>query len=389
MMNINPWPFYDANSRNIVENILKRGSVNYLFGEEGKLFEKEFSKFIGVKYAVCFSNGSTSLYSAYKVLGIGPGDEVITTPRTFIATSSAIILVGAKPVFADVDINSGCITAQSIEPLITKKTKAISVVHLGGYPAQLDEISKLAKAYNLLLVEDCAQAHGASFNGKNVGSYGDVSSWSFCTDKIMSTCGEGGILTTNSQEIYEKLWSFKDHGKSFKKFYSIKDNSEFVFLHDDFGFNFRMTELQSAIGRYQLKCLKDWNRRRVKNATILSNQLSGLSPIRIPKYSESINHAYYKFYCYLNPKYLKTNWDRKRIINEIRNSGYPAFVGSCSEIYLEKSFKDYGLSPDKRLPNARELGETSLMFLVHNTITEKQMIKYSEEVKNVIINSKT
>ena len=384
-MNLNSWPSFNNEQQEVVKNILNSGNVNYLYGSEGKNFENEFSNYFGLKYSICFSNGTTALYSAYKALNLGKDDEFITTPRTFIATISAAVLLGAKPIFADIDLNSGCITAESVEPLITKKTKVICVVHLGGWPAEMDKIRDLAKAYNIYLIEDCSQAHGAKFKGFNVGTFGDISVWSFCTDKIISTGGEGGMVSTNSEKLFNFMWSFKDHGKSLKKFKKVNNSSKFQFLHDEFGLNFRMTEIQSALGRYQLKCLNEYVQLRNKNASILKNYLREVNCIRIPTYDENVYHAHYKFYAYLIKDFLLSDWDKSKIINEIRNSGFPCFEGSCSEVYLEKCFKKDGLMPKKRLPNAKNLGEDSLMFLVHPTITESQMHVYGETVRSILI----
>lgn len=379
------WPQYSQEEIDKVNEILISGNVNYWTGKEGKFFEKEFAKFCSSKYAISIANGSLALSAAYLSLGLKNNAELITTPRTFIATSSSAYLLNSKPVFADVDINSGCINADSIEPLITNSTKAICVVHLAGWPCDMDSICKLAKEYNIYLIEDCSQAHGAQINGKSVGSFGDVSVWSFCQDKIISTGGEGGMLTTNSEEIYEKVWSFRDHGKSRIAMMKETKSSEFRFLHENFGSNFRLTEIQSAIGRIQLKNINEINKSRSNNAQILINKLSDMNVIRIPLPDKKFRHAWYKFYCYLNSEFLKENWNRSRILNEISSLGYPAFSGGCSEIYLEKCFLNANLSPIKRLHNAKILGETSLMFLVHNTIKIKEMEEYADAIKKILI----
>lgn len=382
------WPKYCKEEIESVKQVLYSGTVNYWTGEEGKLFEKEFSLWNGSRYSICIANGSLALLSAYMAIGIKQEDEIITTPRTFIATSSAIALLKALPIFADVDINSGAITADKIEPLITKKTKAISVVHIGGWPADMVAICKLAKKYNLFVIEDCSQAHGAfiKINGefKSVGSFGDVSTWSFCQDKIISTGGEGGMITTNSSKIWEYIWSLKDHGKSLSELQNQSKINGFKWLHEHIGSNFRLTEMQSAIGRIQLKKLSEWNKKRSQNAKILIDALTDLESIRIPIPPDNIIHAWYKFYFYLHLKNLKIDWDRDRIISSINKLGYPAFHGGCSEIYLEKCFKKLGITPSLRLANARLLGETSIMLLIHPTISNKQMYAYAQSVKSIL-----
>ena len=384
-MQISNWPTFDQEQISEAIKVLSSGKVNCWTGDKTKRFEKEFETYIGGKNAIAVSNGTLALNAAYNALDIGPGDEVITTPRTFIATSASLALIGGIPVFADIDINSGNIQKSSIEPLITKSTKAISVVHLAGWPAEMNEICKLAKDYNLKVIEDCSQAHGAKINNQHVGSFGDISTWSFCQDKIMTTGGEGGMIMTKDEELYNKMWSLKDHGKTKKAIEQNKNVIGFKWLHENFGSNYRLTELQSAIGLCQLKKLNDWNKTRTNNALFLYNQLLELSSLRIPLPSKELHHAWYKFYVYLKPHSLKSDWSRQRIIAELNNIGMPAGSGSCSEIYLEKCFQDAGYFPMKRLENARKLGDTSLMFLVDPSISEQNLSKYAEEIKKIVI----
>ena len=391
-MNISPWPYFDEQQIKSVSNVLNSGKVNYWTGEETKNFEKEFAKWSNNNYSIALANGSLALSASYLALKIGNGDEVITTPRTFIATSSSICLLKAKPVFADVDLNSGNITAQSIEPLITKRTKAISVVHIGGWPADMIEISKLAKNYNLSLIEDCAQAHGGKIKVdgefKSVGSFSDVAAWSFCQDKIISTGGEGGMITTSNEDLYKKIWSIKDHGKSYNLSLNKTKSNKFKWLHNNFGSNFRLTEIQSAIGRIQLTLMEDWHKKRTRNANILFKILKDLTNVRIPMPPTNLIHAWYKFHCYIKKDSLSKEWSRERIIDEINQKNLPAYSGSCSEIYLEKCFQKYSNSYNKRLINARSLGENSLMFLVHPTIKPSEMEEYGLIIKEVLIKAK-
>jgi len=378
------WPSYTEEEKRKVEEIIASGNVNYLYGFEGKSFEKEFAQFAGTKHAICIANGSLALSVALHALKIGNGDEVITTPRTFIATASSIVLAGAKPVFADVDRNSGNITEKTIRQKLTSRTKAIIVVHLAGWPAEMNSIKTLAKEHNIKLIEDCAQAHGAEIEGKSVGSFGDVAAWSFCTDKIISTLGEGGMITTNDNNIWNSIWSYKDHGKSYESVFLKKHPPGFRWLHEGFGNNFRLTEIQSAVGRIQLSKLKKCTEDRQRNAMILFSKLDKFSSLRIPLTEDLNQHAWYKFYAYLEPKALLSDWTRDRIINEINNIGMPAFSGSCSEIYLENAFRNSVFNQKDRLENAKELGETSLSFLVHQTISEDQMENYAEKIENII-----
>ena len=381
---LSTWPHFDADQIDAATRVLVSGKVNTWTGQETKAFEREFATWCGSRYSIAMANGSLALSAAYLALGLGQGDELITTPRSFIATASSAVLLGAKPIFADVDPNSGAITAGTISPLITSRTKAIAVVHLGGWPADMPEICELARAHGIAVIEDCAQAHGARINGQSVGSFGDVAAWSFCQDKIMTTAGEGGLVNTSRPEIWDAMWSFKDHGKTHEAVYNREHQSGFRWLHERFGSNFRLTEMQSAIGRIQLQRLPDWTSSRTRNANLLAEALSDCSAVRVPLPPKSITHAWYKFYAFVKPDALAEGWSRDRILHEIASLGYPALAGSCSEIYLEKCFQTAGLTPSESLPVARELGETSLMFLVHPTITTEQMVSYAQVVSSVV-----
>ncbi|MDB4485959.1 DegT/DnrJ/EryC1/StrS aminotransferase family protein [Synechococcus sp. AH-707-B22] len=379
-----PWPQFGDDQIAAAARVLASGQVNSWTGTETNAFEKEFASWCGCRHAIATANGSLALSSAYLSIGIGLGDELITTPRTFIATASSAVLLGAKPVFADVDADSGAISAASIEPLITTRTKAIAVVHLGGWPADMPAILDLAQAHGIAVIEDCAQAHGARIAGLPVGSFGDVSAWSFCQDKILSTAGEGGMVTTNRTDLWDSMWAFKDHGKTHEAVFGHEHPPGFRWLHERFGSNFRLTELQSAIGRIQLEQLPKWTAVRTRNALLLAEALANCSAVRVPLPSESITHAWYKFYAFVKPEALSDGWSRDRILKEISALGYPSFSGTCSEIYLENCFQNAGIAPLERLPVARELGETSLMFLVHPTISPEQMEAYAQAVRSVM-----
>ncbi len=363
------WPHFEEDECRAVQNVLMSGKVNYWTGEECRRFEREFAEYHGVKHAIALANGTLALELALKVLNIGPGDEVIVPARTFLATASAVIAQGATPVCADVDINSQSILAESIKSLINSKTKAIIVVHIAGWACDMDSIIKIAKDHNLKLIEDCAQAHGARYKNKIVGTFSDIAAFSFCQDKIMTTGGEGGMLIMNDTELWESARSYKDHGKNFEKVHDNKKEVGFQYVHDQFGSNYRMTEMQATIGRCQLKKLNGWIEIRRKNAQVFAEILSKSSLLRIPLPSSDYFHTYYKFYVFLNQELLPIDYSRDRILKELSDSGLPVFSGGCPEIYREKAFVDLGLGPKERLPNAKLLGETSLMFLVHPTLT--------------------
>ncbi|MCL6415811.1 DegT/DnrJ/EryC1/StrS aminotransferase family protein [Aestuariirhabdus sp. Z084] len=376
-----PWPSFSEEEIAAVSRVLQSGKVNYWTGTEGREFEKEFARFTDSRYAVAVSNGTVALDLALHALGIGFGDEVIVTSRTFLASVSSIVLAGATPVFADVDRDSQNITAYTIKPLLSDKTKAIVCVHLAGWPCDMDPILELAREHEVSIIEDCAQAHGARYKGKSVGSLGDIAAWSFCQDKIMTTGGEGGMVTTNRKDLWQKVWSYKDHGKSWEAVYERNLPPGFRWLHESFGTNMRMTEMQAAIGRIQLIRMPEWRQRRQYASKSINEVASSYSSIRTPKPGYDIEHACYKHYLFIEPNNLKKGWDRDRIISELVNMGVPCYQGSCSEVYLEACFEGTGFRPEERLPVARELAETSLMFLVHPTLNNDEIAQTCKALK--------
>jgi dTDP-4-amino-4,6-dideoxygalactose transaminase len=378
-----PWPSFTQEEADAVQNVLLSNKVNYWTGQEGREFEKEFASFSDSKYAVALGNGTLALDIALKAMNIGAGDEVITTPRTFLASASSIVTAGAKPVFADVDLNSQNITAESIEAVLTENTKAVIVVHLAGMPAEMDAIIALSEKHSFYVIEDCAQAHGAKYKGRSVGSIGHVGAWSFCQDKIMSTGGEGGMVTTNDETLWKTMWSYKDHGKSWDAIYNKEHPPGFRWLHESFGTNWRMTEMQAAIGRIQLTRMNSWTQSRQAYAKQLDEAASAFDLVRLVEVPEYSEHAEYKHYMFIKPDLLANGWDRDRIVNEIVAAGVPCFQGSCAEVYLEKAFDNTGFRPENRLPNAVELGETSLMFVVHPTLTQVEIDQAVSVIKQV------
>ena len=363
-----PWPSFSQEEADAVSRVILSNKVNYWTGTEGREFEKEFASWAGSEYAVALGNGTLALDVALKAAGVCIGDEVITTPRTFLASASSIVTAGASPVFADVDLNSQNITAETIEAVVTEKTKAVIVVHLAGMPAEMDAIMDLSKKYGFYVIEDCAQAHGARYKGRSVGTIGHIGAWSFCQDKIMTTGGEGGMVTTNSKELWGRMWSYKDHGKSYDAVYNKQHPPGFRWLHESFGTNWRMTEMQAAIGRIQISKMPEWTKRRQQYGRMLDEIAGRFNSIRRVDVPEYIEHAEYKHYFFVKPEHLKAGWSRDKIVNAMAELNVPCMQGSCSEVYLEKAFDNTPWRPKKRLPNAMELGETSLMMLVHPTL---------------------
>ena len=362
------------------------------------VFESQFSKWVGSRYALATCNGTSAIHTALFAAGVEALDEVIVTPRSFIASVSTVVNAGAIPVFADVDNNTGNISAPTIALKITDKTKAIICVHLAGWPCDMDEIMALAKQHNLWVIEDCAQAHGAKYKGKPVGSIGHIGAWSFCQDKIMTTGGEGGIVTTNDKALWQKMWEYKDHGKNYDSIYHKQHPPGFRWLHDSFGTNWRMLEMQAVIGRIQLSRMKSWTEVRARNAHAILNTCKKFPSFRVPAFkcgscegtcsnpgsSQGCIHANYKCYVYVRSENLNAGWSRDRIIAEVNALGVPCYQGSCSEVYLEKAFDNTGWRPKERLPIAKELGETSIMFLVHTTLTYHEIQKTCEVIEQVM-----
>ena len=386
-----PWPSFTQLEADAVSQVLLSNKVNYWTGQEGRQFEREFAEWADSKYAIAMGNGTLALDVALQALGIGAGDEVIVTPRTFIASISSVVNAGATPIFADVDAATGNITPETIRAVLTEQTKAIVCVHLAGWPCDMDGIMALADEHNLYVIEDCAQAHGAKYKGRSVGSIGHIGAWSFCQDKIMTTGGEGGMVTTNDESLWRKMWAYKDHGKSYAAVYETEHPPGYRWLHESFGTNWRMTEMQAVIGRIQLERMSDWTAKRTDNAqAILAACAKWQSKgyLSVPRLEESLDfvdctHAYYKLYVYVQPEYLPDDWSRDRIIEEIANQGVPCFSGSASEVYLEKAFDGTGLRPESRLPIAKQLGETSLMFLVHPTLTTAEVEQTVQAIDRV------
>ena len=380
-----PWPSFTQEEADAVSRVVLSNKVNYWTGTECRNFETEFAAWVGCDHATALSNGTLALDVALKVLGVGEGDEVITTPRTFIASASSIVTAGANPVFADVCLNSQNITSESIEAVLTPKTKAVIVVHLAGMPAEMDAIMALSEKHGFYVIEDCAQAHGAKYKGRSVGTIGHIGAWSFCQDKIMTTGGEGGMVTTNDKELWARMWSYKDHGKSFDAIYNREHPPGFRWLHESFGTNWRMTEIQAVFGRIQLTRMADWTATRQAYGAMIDKTVSDLPLVRTVEVADYIEHAEYKHYLFIRPEQLADGWSRDKIVDAINAQGVPAFQGSCSEVYLEKAFDNTPWRPTERLTNAVDLGETSLMFLVHPTLTEAEIDKTCTVLKEVLL----
>jgi hypothetical protein len=380
-----PWPHYAEDELAAVERVLRSGRVNYWTGDETRSFEREYAASLGRRHAIALANGTIALELPLQCWGIGPGDDVIVTPRSFIASASCVVRSGARPVFADVDRDSGNITPDTVRAVLTERTRAIICVHLAGWPCDMPGIMALARERGIKVLEDCAQAHGAHVAGRPVGAFGDAAAFSFCQDKIITTGGEGGLLATDDDELWSRAWSLKDHGKTWEAVYERSHGPGFRWVHDSFGSNYRLTEPQSAIGRVQLRKLSGWTVARTANACALAEGLADLPVARVPMPSPGVQHAWYKFHFYLRPERLREGWTRDRVLQALQAEGAPCFAGSCSEIYLERAFDATPFRPAARLPAARELGESSLVLLVHPTLGRPHMERIRDAVRKVLV----
>lgn len=378
------WPHYEPDEVEAAATVLRSGKVNYWTGEEARKFECEYAASVGVEHAVALMNGTVSLEAALYALGIGPGDEVIVPCRTFIATASAVVMRGGVPIMADIDSDSQNLTVATIEPLVTPRTRAVIAVHLAGWPCEMDSLLTFAARHNLYVIEDCAQAHGATYKGRPVGSFGHAAAFSFCQDKILTTGGEGGMLMTNDRSIWERAWSFKDHGKGWDAVYNQQHSDGFRWLHDSFGTNWRLTEMQAAIGRIQLRRLPMWVEQRRQHARMLEEGFSRIPSLRVTRPQDDVGHSYYKYYVFIRPERLAPDWTRDRIVQAIQAEGIPCIAGICPEVYLERAFRNAEQHPTLRLPVARELGETSMMFLVHPTLQAEHMLQTCRAVEKIM-----
>lgn len=368
-----PWPHFEDDEIAAATAVLRSGKVNYWTGEECRAFEREYAQATQRRHAVALANGTLALELALMAFGVGEGDEVITASRTYVASASCAVMRGAVPVIADVDADSQCVTAETLRAALTPRTRAIVAVHLAGWPCPMDEIMALAAEHKLVVVEDCAQAHGATWRGKPVGAFGHAAAFSFCQDKIITTGGEGGMLVLDDEDAWKRAWAYKDIGRSYDAVYHRKHAPGFRWLTESFGTNWRLTEMQAAIGRLQLAKLPRWTEQRRANAMTLARGFADIAALRVPLPPAHAGHAFYKFYAFVRHQELGAGWSRDRIMAELNERGVPCTVGSCSEIYLEKAFTDRGWGPQERLPVARELGETSLMFMVHPTLPHEAL----------------
>jgi len=408
-VNLPPWPIFEPDELAAVDAVLRSGRVNYWTGSACRDFEAAWSRAHGANesgtearespdapaalHSLSMANGSLTMDAALRALGIGPGDEVIVSPRSYVASAMCVVLAGATPVFADVDPESGCITPATADAVRSARTRAVIPVHIGGWPCDMPGFVSWARPHGIHILEDCAQSHGGHIDGRALGTFGTFASWSFCQDKIMTTGGEGGMLCTPDADLYKRCWSYAQHGKDHDEAFAphspaVPGSFRWVVQHD--GTNLRMTEMQAAIGLRQLQKLPAWSAARRRNSLIMQDALRGLPGLRVPRTPEG--HAHYRCVAFTEGDLASET--RDRLLAALHAAGIPAMHGSCAEIYREHAFERRGLRPastrrgrldaDGRLPHARRLGETSLTFLVHHTIDASSMERYAMAARHCI-----
>lgn len=374
------WPHFAPDEIAAATEVLASGKVNYWTGDRGRTFERAFAEAFDVPHAIAVANGTVALEVALRGLGVGAGDEVIVPSCTFVATASAVLTVGARPVFADVCEQSGNLTVSSVQAVATERTRAVIAVHLGGWPASAVPLRAWCDGHGAFFIEDCAQAHGATIGGRSIGSFGHAAAFSFCQDKIMTTAGEGGMVVTSDEALARRIWSAKDHGKSWEAVYERQHPPGFRWLHESLGTNARMTEMQAAVGLVQLGKLEGWVRRRRAHAALLREALDRAAVFETPWPEPDLEGAFYRLYTRVRPDRLREGWTRDRLMVALEAEGLPCRVGSCAEIHRERVFERL---PRPTLPHAQTLSKVALAFTTHPTLDDEAVSDAQEAIEKV------
>lgn len=394
------WPYFWQEQKEAVQKVLDSGKVNYWTGSLGREFQARFAEFTCTSYAVAVNSGTAALHCALAAAQVGPGDEVIVPARTFIATAAAVVHQNAVPIFADVDPDTYTISIESANSLISPRTKAIIPVHLAGHPADMDPLMELAKEYGLIVIEDAAQAPGATYKGRPVGSLGHIAAFSFCQDKHFTTGGEGGAVVTNDEAMAEVARSIKDHGYyEYEHRDLLEAEALYTYIHHRIGWNYRLTEMQSALGITALQRM-DWSvERRRENAHRLTEGITEIPWLEPAVEKDWAYHSFYKYYATIKAGALQVS--RDDFVKAVRAEGVPIGLGSAPENYREEMFQKkigYGQTQcpyecpwykgridynQVACPNARETGSRTFVLLVHPTADLSDMNDVLSALKKV------
>ncbi len=336
------WPSLDETAIKAVEQVLRSGKVNYWTGRRGMEFEQEYARWQGSKYAISVATGTAALHVSLSALGIGPGDEVIVPSYTFIASSFSIVQAGAIPRFADVNLEDHCLSVESAEKLVTRRTKAVMPVHLYGNVCDMDKIQAFARKHNLYVIEDNAEAFGGSYKGKKTGTLGDIAGCSFCQNKTFTTGGEGGMVTTDHEDLAWEARSFRDHGYDVKERLNLLAlEQKLPYIHNRVGWNYRMTEMQSAIGLAELARMDTWNMpARRRNGRILLETLGALPQVKyVPIDSSERRNGWYV--CAFSLDLEKMSCDIKQFVEAAAAEGAPVWKVFWPQCHTEKAFQEH------------------------------------------------
>ncbi len=339
---------------NAVIEVLKSGMLAH--GKEVEAFEREFAGYLGAKHGIAVTNGTAALDVALKALKIGPGDEVITSPFTFIASANSILFQGAKPVFADIDPKTFNLDPNEVLERINEKTKAIIVVHLYGQPADMKAFSEIAEDHKLYLVEDCAQAHGAEFDGRKVGTFGDIAAFSFYPTKNMTT-GEGGMVVTNDDELAYRAQLIRNHGQTKK------------YLHEELGYNLRMTNIAAAIGRVQLRKLDEWNEKRIENAKLLTDGIKRIGGLTPPYIDPRVKHVFHQYVIRVEDEFPMS---RDELAQKLREKGIGTGIHYPMPVHHQPFYQKLGY-PKDICQNAVEASKRVLSLPVHPSVSREDV----------------
>lgn len=399
------WPQFCDEAKQAAMETLDSGKVNYWTGKKGVEFEEKFASFNGVGFAISTNSGTSALHTALAAMGIGPGDEVIVPSYTFIATSFCVLQAGAIPVFADVNRHDHCISVEDVERKITPRTKAIIPVHLYGNVCDMDPILELARKHDLRILEDCAQAHGATYKGRRVGSLGDAGAFSFCQSKAFTTGGEGGAIITSDENLAWECRSFRDHGYNVRERVRLLElEQKLPYIHDRVGYNYRLTEMQSAIGIHELARFESWNlANRQRNGQILLDSLSELSEILyLPIHTAERQNGFFVFPITLNMDQI--DCDMKAFLNALTAEGVPNHPVFWPQCYQESAYREQHGFGEVNFPfkskeytdpasadyttvkceNAAWHQDRTFITVVHPTLDEAQMHAIATGIKKVI-----